>query len=277
MVNIFQLIINFLKKFFLKNEDEVIVNTNDPDIITDIDNQEDNQQENNDETKPEITDNKTKPTETNIDMDNYNGNIIILDNGHAKSTPGKCSPLFEDGTRFYEYEFSRDIVKRIANKLEELGIKYYIIVPEIEEDIALSKRANRANKICEQFGANKCMLISVHANAAGMGDKWMSARGWSVWTTRGVTKSDAIATMFYEEAEKILPKYNMTLRKDTTDGDPDYESNFTIIYKALCPAILTENLFQDNKTDVQFLMSDAGRNAIAEIHVNAIKRFCGLK
>ena len=214
----------------------------------------------------------------NMPIEKYNDTVIILDNGHAKSTPGKRSPIFDNGkTQFFEYEFNRDIVKRISEKLEKLGIKYYIIVPELEEDIKLTKRANRANEICKKYGTGKCLLISIHSNAAGNGSTWMKARGWSVYTTKGVTKSDKIATIFYEEAEKLLPKYNMTLRKDMSDGDPDYESNFTILYAALCPAILTENLFYDNKIDVDFLMTEEGRNVIADIHVNAIKRICLIK
>ena len=214
----------------------------------------------------------------NMPVEKYDDTVIILDNGHAKSTPGKRSPIFDDGkTQFFEYEFNRDIVKRISEKLEKLGIKYYIIVPELEEDIKLTKRANRANEICKKYGTGKCLLISVHANAAGNGKTWMKGRGWSVYTTKGVTKSDKIATIFFEEAEKLLPKYNMTLRKDMSDGDPDYEENFTIIYAALCPAILTENLFYDNKIDVDFLMSEEGRDVIADIHVNAIKRICLIK
>jgi N-acetylmuramoyl-L-alanine amidase len=63
----------------------------------------------------------------------------------------------------------------------------------------------------------------------------------------------------------------MTLRKDTTDGDFDYEQDFTLLYKSWCPAILTENLFQDNKKDCEFLMSEKGRQAITQIHINAIK------
>ena len=227
-----------------------------------------NETENNNETN----------TIEDMSVEKYNDTVIILDNGHAKSTPGKRSPIFDDGkTQFFEYEFNRDIVKRISEKLEKLGIKYYIIVPELEEDIKLTKRANRANEICKKYGAGKCLLISVHANAAGNGKTWMKGRGWSVYTTKGVTKSDKIATIFYEEAEKLLPKYNMTLRKDMSDGDTDYEENFTIIYAALCPAILTENLFYDNKIDVDFLMSEEGRNVIADIHVNAIKRICLIK
>ncbi len=196
---------------------------------------------------------------------------ILLDNGHGTDTKGKASPKFEDGRKMYECEFSRDIVKRISEELTKLKINYKIVVPELN-DIALSTRANRVNRYCQKYGKNNCLLISVHANASGNGDEWKSARGWSVWTTKGKTKSDQYADLFYKEAEKLLPLYGMTLRKDSSDGDYDYESNFTILQKSWCPAILTENLFQDNKIDCEFLMSDKGRNVIAQIHVNAIKK-----
>ena len=205
----------------------------------------------------------------------YNGKVILLDNGHASTTPGKRSPMLEDGSQFFEYEFNRDIVKRIAKRLDVLGIKYHILVPEVDKDIALSIRANRANNYCKQYGTNNCVFVSVHANAAGNGD-WMNARGWSIWTTKGETKADAVATVFYEEAEKLLPNYGMSVRKDMSDGDPDYEANFTVLYKTLCPAVLTENLFMDNKIDVRFLMSNIGRNIITDVHVNAIKRLCNV-
>ena len=197
--------------------------------------------------------------------------VVLLDNGHARSTPGKRSPKWEDGTRFYEYEFSRDIVKRISEKLKALNIRYEIITPEVDYDVPLTTRAKRANAFCDKYGKDNCLFISVHANAAGSNDKWLNGRGWSVWTTVGKTQSDTYATVFYKEAEKLLPQYGMTLRKNSANGDYDFESNFTVIYKTKCPAILTENLFQDNKTDCKFLMSDKGRDVIAQIHVNAIK------
>lgn len=197
--------------------------------------------------------------------------VVLLDNGHARSTPGKRSPKWEDGTRFYEYEFSRDVVKRISEKLKELNIRYEIITPEVDYDVPLTTRAKRANVFCDKYGKDNCLFISVHANAAGSKDKWLNGRGWSVWTTVGKTQSDTYATTFYKEAEKLLPQYGMTLRKNSANGDYDFESNFTVIYKTKCPAILTENLFQDNKTDCKFLMSDKGRDVIAQIHVNAIK------
>lgn len=193
---------------------------------------------------------------------------IILDNGHGKDTKGKCSPKFEDGSRFYEYEFNRDIVKRIAEDLDRAGIKYEILVPE-EKDISLTERANRVNKIWKNTG-KKCFLISVHANAAGMGNEWMNARGWCVFTSKGRTKSDDIATVFWEEMKTEFP--NNKMRMDTSDGDVDWEANFAMLYNTKCPAILTENFFYDNKEDCKLLKSQAGRIKIASAHVRAIKK-----
>ena len=34
--------------------------------------------------------------------------------------------------------------------------------------------------------------------------------------------------------------------------------------------VLTENLFQDNKDDVDFLLSDKGKEAIVKLHVDGI-------
>ena len=42
---------------------------------------------------------------------------ILLDNGHGEETPGKCSPVWPDGSRLREYEFARDIVRRIFDRL----------------------------------------------------------------------------------------------------------------------------------------------------------------
>ena len=260
MKNLIEKLLAFLKSLFFKQEEVNIEPTTE--VIS-----------GGTEENIEINDTNIIDMENN----NYNGTVILLDNGHAESTPGKRSPIFDDGeTQFFEYKFNRNIVQKIAKELDKLNIKYHVLVPEVEEDIKLTERANRANKYCKEYGAGKCLLISIHADAAGNGKEWKSARGWSVYTTKGVTKSDAIATIFFDTAQKILPDYNMKLRKDMSDGDPDYEENFTIIYAANCPAILTENLFYDNKTDVNFLMSEEGENVITKIHVEAIKKICGI-
>jgi N-acetylmuramoyl-L-alanine amidase len=43
----------------------------------------------------------------------------------------------------------------------------------------------------------------------------------------------------------------------------------------ICPAVLTENLFQDNKEDVNFLLSEKGKQAIVDAHYNGIVKYIG--
>lgn len=187
---------------------------------------------------------------------------VILDAGHGKDVKGKCSPKWPDGSQLFEWEFNRDIVKRIAEQLERDGIKYHILVPE-DKDISLQERVRRADKIWKNTN-KKCFLVSVHANAGG-------GTGWEVWTSVGETKSDEIASIFWNEMKSEFPTQKMRL--DMTDGDVDKEKNFYILYNSKCPAILTENFFIDNIKDCkEILMKHLMRQKIANAHVNAIKK-----
>jgi len=188
---------------------------------------------------------------------------IILDNGHGNNTPGKRSTKWEDGTQLFEYEFNRDIVKRIAAMLAKDKVNTIILVPE-SNDVSLQERCNRANRIYKSSG-NNAVLISVHGNAGG-------GTGWECYTTVGKTKSDSIATILCEEAAAEFAKDGWKIRTDMSDGDPDKESQFYILKHTNCPAVLTENFFFDNRKDCRFMMSEEGRNRIARMHYKAIKR-----
>lgn len=193
--------------------------------------------------------------------------MILIDNGHSRNTAGKRSPLFDDGkTRLYEWEYNRKVARELHRRLCANGICNVLLVPEDDYDVPLSERAARANK----YGKDN-LFISIHLNAFGDGKTWNSASGWSVWTSKGETKSDKIATIFWNTAREILPM-DVSLRKDMSDGDPDNESNFTVLTKTIMPAILTENLFMTNKEDVRFLLSDEGFDKIVNLHLIAIKR-----
>lgn len=187
--------------------------------------------------------------------------IVILDNGHGVDTAGKCSPVWSDGSKLWEYEFNRDVAARIAYHCKMNGIRFKMLVTEMH-DISLAERVRRANAIYDSI-AEECFLLSIHANA-GMGT------GFEVWTSKGKTMSDTYADIFMEEAEKELKEFKM--RKDYTDGDSDKEDQFYILRHTKMPAVLTENLFMDTERDCRFLLSDEGRERIAEFHFRAIKR-----
>lgn len=207
--------------------------------------------------------------------------IVLIDNGHGSDTPGKCSP----DKSLREYKWAREIAARIENVLKTKGINARRIVTE-ETDVPLAIRATRVNAICRQVGKQNVILISVHSNAAGGDGRWKSAGGWCVYTTPGKTKADDLATELWNAAQSELKPYaerfkilqksgeydsrHVPFRADWSDGDPDYEANFYIIRKTICPAVLTESLFQDNRADVEFLLSEAGKTAIVNLHVKGI-------
>lgn len=187
---------------------------------------------------------------------------ILLSPGHGKNTKGKRSP----DSSLMEWEFNRRLVRKIAEGLEAEHIPH-ILLDMGATDVSLTGRAARANT----FGKN-CLYISVHGNAAGNGDKWMSARGWSVWTTKGYTKSDPIAEIFVEKAVEILPEIGCSVRKYSSKKyGSDFEENFTVLVKTIMPAIITENLFYDNLEDCEIMKSEEGIEALAKVHVEAIK------
>ncbi len=190
---------------------------------------------------------------------------VLIDNGHGSNTLGKRSP---DG-RLREYAYTREIAQRLEMELRKRGIDVERIVKE-EIDVPLAERCRRAN----EYKASEAILISIHCNAAGNGSDWMQARGWEAWTSIGKTKADKLATSLYEAAEECLP--GMKIRKDMSDGDPDKESGFYILKNTKCPAVLTENLFQDNREDVDFLLSEAGKRAIVNLHVKGICKYLGV-
>lgn len=198
---------------------------------------------------------------------------ILIDNGHGISTPGKCSPKFPNGDRFFEWKYTREIAKEVVKRLKAQGYDAVLLVPE-DADISLGERVNRVNAWCDRLGTKNVCLVSIHNNAAGNG-QWMNARGWEAWTSIGQTQGDKLADCLYESAEAVLKPLiaDIKIRVDNTDGDRDKESNFTILYKSKCAACLTENMFQDNKDDVEFLLSLCGRDAIARLHVDGIRNY----
>lgn len=189
---------------------------------------------------------------------------VILDNGHGANTPGKCSP----DKRLYEWSWNRDIVNRISAKLNELNIPNEILVTE-DFDVPLNERVKRANKMslmAKKQGLEP-ILISIHINAEGNGG-WKSANGWSVWVSNNASiKSREFAQILYAEAEELGLKGNRSTPKERY-----WTSNFYILKNTNCPAVLTENMFQDNKDDVEFLLSEDGKNKIVELHIEAIKK-----
>ncbi|MEM1326377.1 MAG: N-acetylmuramoyl-L-alanine amidase [Bacteroidota bacterium] len=190
-----------------------------------------------------------------------------LDNGHAEDTPGKRSAPFElngINIQFFEYEFNRDIVGRIIAKLRENDIEFFNVVPEDKEDIKLSERVRRANNLPSDLPK---LYVSVHANAGPTrpGTQWVapSISGIETWHYHRSSKGTKMAAIFQRELIEATGWKNRKLK--TTKEKALYVLKYTSM-----PAILTENGFFNNREEVEELMQDDVRQAIADAHVAAI-------
>ena len=195
---------------------------------------------------------------------------IFIDNGHGLMTAGKRSP---DG-QFREPFYNREIARRVVSNLRDRGLDAELLVPE-DDDISLAERVRRINAACFLLGKRNVILVSIHVNAAGNGSKWLNATGWSVYTCKGQTASDMLAECLCQAAIKNFP--GRRIRTDMSDGDMDWEEGFYILRKSLCVAVLTENFFMDSISDLEYLQSRAGKQAVVDTHVEGIVEYLNLK
>lgn len=199
---------------------------------------------------------------------------IILDAGHGGMvngkyvTSGKRSPKFDDGTQLYEGVNNREIVKKIIKYMEAEGMPCVDIVAS-EQDISLQTRVDRANKLAK---TTKCLYVSIHSDADGMGDNWTPASGLSVYTSKGQTKSDELAELVINELQDNF-KSNVKWRTDSSDHDKDKEENFFVLKNTTCPAILCELGFHTNKEEATKMLTADWKNKIVISIIYAIKKF----
>ena len=195
---------------------------------------------------------------------------IILGTAHLSSTPGKRSP---DG-KFREYAYSRKVCKAVQEELLSRGVDCVIDyldddMPGLNSSQELVKRVQIVNKIAKK---TDCLYVSIHVNASAKSG-WDKATGFSIYTSPGETKSDILATDIFDETTKLLKPIGKKFRKDMSDNDPDFEENFYVLRKTICPAVLTENFFQNSKSDVEWLESEEGFKTVIAYHVNGILKY----
>ena len=194
--------------------------------------------------------------------------VVLIDNGHGSNTADNCSP----DKSLLEYKYAREIASMVHRELVELGITAILVTPETT-DITLKERCRRINNYCKQYGAVKCLSVSIHCNAAGSDGEWHDARGWRVFvSTNASYNSKVLATKLAEAAGEI----GIKVRKATA-MQVYWVQNLAICRDTNCPAVLTENMFMDNREDCKWLLSEEGKNAITALHVAGILEYIKYK
>lgn len=191
---------------------------------------------------------------------------VLIDNGHGDPplSGGKHSP----DNRLKEYYYCREIAQRVSRELTLRGVDTLLLVPE-KTDTPLKERVRKVNGWAKKLGSQNVVLVSIHNNAAGADGKWHSATGFSVFVSKNASsKSKKLAQIFTDNAT------NMGLMGNRCVPPEKYwVQSLAMTRDTVCPAVLTENLFQDNKEDVDFLLSEEGKKAITTLHVNSIIQY----
>ncbi len=181
--------------------------------------------------------------------------LWILDNGHGKATPGKRSPIMDDGRQLLEYEFNRDIVKRLMVLMDVQGLSFHQLVPEVEGDVSLSVRVNRANKLKTELHK---LYLSVHSNAAG--DDWSTASGIETFCYRFASQSERMAKSFQRNLVTTVGWRDRGVK----------EADFYVLKNTKMSSVLTENGFYSNQEECKKLLSSEWRDKIAHGHLLAM-------
>lgn len=204
--------------------------------------------------------------------------VIALGTPHRKREPGKQSP---DG-RLKEYVYGREIASEVALKLQAMGYKCLIDYMPLdlpkqmqsqsykqERQRELAMRVNFVNELCRQNGAKNVLYVSIHVDASGNDGKWHDPNGWSVRVgTNASGESKMLADCLFDAAQA----YGLKMRRPTPK-QKYWPQELFVLNNTNCPAVLTENLFQDNVNDVGLLLSDEGRHIIERIHVEGIIKY----
>ena len=189
--------------------------------------------------------------------------LVIIDAGHGIETKGKRSP---DG-RLLEYKWAREFSQMLYNRLTELSIAAHILVPE-EKDVSLGNRCLRANTIYKNFKSQgyECLYVSIHVNAAKSDGQWHDASGCTVWCyTNASSKSKKTGQIYAKISKEMKLTGNRCI-----PAVGYYTANFYVLKNTDMPAILVEHDFQDNKADVDFLLSDEGKKQLLLWHEKSI-------
>lgn len=114
-------------------------------------------------------------------------------------------------------------------------------------------------------------LIAVGLNSTRMDGHQHSNKGWRVISNPESSQSSTLATALATAAMQTLG-HRATSNQDTATSLAHLNQT-PILTATAIPAVLTLNLYQDNRQDAAYLLSSEGRQAIISLHVKGISAY----
>ncbi len=194
---------------------------------------------------------------------------IVINPGHAHNEPGAVAP----DKSLQEWMWNRQCADVLEELLKGRGYKVFG-ARATDKSNSLTHPVKVANELCNKYGKMNVLFISLHCDAVP-GTGWQKATGISIWTTKGQTESDKLATCISNGVQKV--QSGRVMRKDMSDGDVDKEANFYVLRKTLCPAVLIENGFINDPNDCEWLKTETSKVLAAKSIVEGLEEYIATK
>lgn len=202
-------------------------------------------------------------TKTPATTPNIGGKTIVLDPGHgpANKATGGCSTHNPPQYGITEDSMALDISIKLKKLLEESGAKV-LMTRNAETNPGCRKRADVANN------SKADLFVSIHTNAGGGSgsETFYDADG------KFLSESSKLAKLFEQKLSNATGLKSRGAKPDTLTK---VKSLGVFSNNHSTPAVLTEPLFLDNKTENDKIKNPAFRQKIAQAIFDAIKEYYG--
>ena len=203
----------------------------------------------------------------------------------------------EGKARYREYWGNRKIAEALKKELERRGYptgNIQIVSSTGVTAEAISDFSGKVNGIYDENEGN-CILVSIHSNAIGDGEKFMDANYWEVYRQSNeymekystykeaphIDVSTKLANCMISAAKKAFNEMPYDMYSDighvrVCDSPKTFVKSYQGIRPttySLAPTVLTENLFHTNKGGVRLLGSKEGAQFFAKLHADGIDLF----
>lgn len=193
--------------------------------------------------------------------------VFILDPGHYPEQPGKRSPVLQDGRQFLEWKANYAIASAITDisaALKNLDVVYPLSqYPKAANN--LKTRASLYKQAALSVYPHQTLVVSIHSNAAGDGEKWHVAQGIETYywhTGSNLSANMQSAFSFQKHLCKAFPNWT----------DRGVKPTKTLALFKLCsqPVILTETGFYTHSGQVQEMLKPDYITKAADAHYAAM-------
>lgn len=188
---------------------------------------------------------------------------IILYPAVTSSYPSQSNP----NPSLDELSYFTDIVDGIHAALTE-SIKHTPFITISKLTSPVEKAIPQLDDLTQDTPPSSNFIIGVGLNASRQDGRYHTPHGWSIINSPDNPESDSLAANLTAAAIAALGQ-----RASSGTVQPSCQrfiNQMPILRYNARPAVLTLNLYQDNRRDAAYLLSSVGHQAIIDLHVKGI-------